>query len=202
MKNIYLIRHGETDWNKKGKIQGSLDIEMNDIGKRQIYSLLREIPKFSKKDTILLSSDMKRCKQACEIISTALNITPLFSEFLREVDFGSWSGRYSSEMEDSPEDRKAWSDLNPFHKWNGGESIYEAHTRANNYVSSYLNISHLKNILIVSHGLIIQSLINNWVSRNLSGLSKFDVSNGSLSIIEYLGDGKSKLILLNNTPIV
>ena len=95
MKNklttFYLVRHGETDWNKKGTTQGQTDTLLNALGIKQA----QETAKFLKNITfdLAFSSDLLRAKLTTEIIALEHNLAVETTDFLRERNFGSLTGK-------------------------------------------------------------------------------------------------------------
>ncbi|KKQ25018.1 MAG: hypothetical protein US40_C0004G0056 [Candidatus Roizmanbacteria bacterium GW2011_GWC2_37_13] len=88
---LYLVRHGETDWNARKLIQGHKDIPLNEKGRVQAKKLADELKgiDFDK----IYSSDLKRASQTAEIIAQERNLKVITSSNLRERDFGIFVGR-------------------------------------------------------------------------------------------------------------
>lgn len=88
---IYLIRHGETDWNRQNRLQGTEDIELNETGLRQSAECAAALS--SVRADVILTSPLKRAKVTAEIIAEAAGGLPLITEpDLTERDFGPLSG--------------------------------------------------------------------------------------------------------------
>lgn len=82
---IYLIRHGETDWNVERKIQGQTDIPLNSNGKQQAEEAANEIANL--KIDRIISSDLSRAKETAEIINKKVGAKITFDKRIREVKF-------------------------------------------------------------------------------------------------------------------
>ena len=83
---IYLVRHGETDWNVKNIIQGQIDIPLNKKGENQALEIANEL-----KDIhfdAIFSSDLSRAKRTAEIIATERKLAVVATKTLREMYFG------------------------------------------------------------------------------------------------------------------
>lgn len=98
-KEIYIIRHGETEWNKLGKGQGQeADIELNDTGKTQATNTGKYFKKFRMNDKdfdCMISSPMIRCKQTSEMIANEIGINEkdiILNDEIKEVKKGNMSG--------------------------------------------------------------------------------------------------------------
>lgn len=91
MKYI-LIRHGETDWNKEGKIQGQKDIPLNEVGEQQA----REVAQILKETfhiTIIYTSPLQRARKTAEIIQDYLKAKLLTKSDLKEINLGIFLGK-------------------------------------------------------------------------------------------------------------
>ncbi len=87
---LYIIRHGVTEWNKKGIIQGHTDIELSPEGREEAFQVaksLKDIP-FS----AVISSDLKRAYQTAEIIAHEFHLKVEMMPQLRERHWGAWQG--------------------------------------------------------------------------------------------------------------
>jgi broad specificity phosphatase PhoE len=98
---IYYIRHGETDWNAQGRLQGVQDIPLNDLGRRQASSAGRILADLFARDgrseTSLrfIASPLGRARQTMELVRGALRLAPddyAIDDRLREIGYGQWEG--------------------------------------------------------------------------------------------------------------
>lgn len=93
---VYLIRHGQTDWNAKGFWQGEGGPGLNDIGKKQAAATARKLTNLN--ITAMFSSDIDRAVETADIISTSTGLRPIQLSGLRERDCGEWSGKTSEQI--------------------------------------------------------------------------------------------------------
>ena len=143
---IYLLRHGETDWNIEGRLQGRMDIPMNESGKEQIATIGQFLKDSGFCVDRIISSPLLRAKETTEIISKAINFEGniLFDELLLERSFGKLEG-------------VLWSpqiDLNDAK--HGIESVDALCRRAREVLLKYIDE---KDILVVAHGAIIKAIV-------------------------------------------
>jgi muramoyltetrapeptide carboxypeptidase LdcA involved in peptidoglycan recycling len=89
---LFLIRHGQTDWNIKGKIQGSCDIKLNVTGIKQAEELSNKILENKYKFSKIYSSPQRRAVKTAEILSKAANVEYISIEGLEEINLGEWEG--------------------------------------------------------------------------------------------------------------
>ena len=113
---ILVTRHGQTDWNVLGKIQGQTDIELNEIGKKQAEEA-KELIKKEEIDLIIVSP-LKRAKQTAEIINQDCNVLILEDDRLMERNFGNCEGLTKSEIRELKEVDSAINDM-----WNYNKNI-------------------------------------------------------------------------------
>ena len=97
MATLLLIRHGETDWNASGRLQGHTDRPLNDYGRRQA----RELADRLSDDAIaaIYASDLSRAKETAEIVGARLGLPVVVDADLRERNWGSWEGLTPSERD-------------------------------------------------------------------------------------------------------
>lgn len=101
---IYLIRHGQTDWNAEGRFQGQHDIPLNDRGRQQATDngrLLGSLLGSSRRDFDYVSSPMGRTRETMERVRAAMGLEPssyATSKALVELSFGAWEGHTLLEL--------------------------------------------------------------------------------------------------------
>jgi broad specificity phosphatase PhoE len=104
MPRLYFIRHGETDWNREGRLQGRTDTSLNARGRKQAAEVARHlgtlVPALTRPDMPahlpFFASPMQRTRQTVEILRDTLGVDPAGyapDERLREIGFGAWEGR-------------------------------------------------------------------------------------------------------------
>lgn len=94
---LLLTRHGQTDWNVLGKIQGQTDIELNEIGIKQAEATREKIA--NQKIDVIISSPQKRAKKTAEIIAKGRNIPIIIDKEIEERNFGKFEGKTREEFD-------------------------------------------------------------------------------------------------------
>jgi len=160
---VVLVRHGETDFNRQDLVQGSSDICLNDLGIQQSNLLGAHLA--NEKYTQVYSSDLKRAERTCEIILEHSN-SPVpqikLDPDLREKDFGVYEGQPNKEMHNAAKESRG--SVMQFHP-PGGESHKETMDRVMTFFEKLCKISDeadaesKENILVVSHGMLIMTLL-------------------------------------------
>ena len=107
MPTIYYIRHGETDWNAQGRLQGGLDIPLNDLGREQaaeagiILAGLLARERRSAQSLSYVASPLGRARRTMELVRGELNLPPsdyALDDRLREIGYGRWEGSTPVQM--------------------------------------------------------------------------------------------------------
>ena len=153
---LFLVRHGETDYNVQKRIQGHLDIPLNENGIEISKKIVEKLP--SKLISKIFCSDLKRAKKTAEIINDTLKIPIVFDPRLRERKYGDWEGITWNEVYQKNPDLKKLKKTHPLtYKAPGGETGNEILRR----ISEFLTDLHddKGDILIVSHSGPIRAFI-------------------------------------------
>jgi broad specificity phosphatase PhoE len=87
---LLLVRHGETDWNADGRLQGHTDRPLSDYGRRQARLLAGELE--AEKLEAIYSSDLDRARETAEVVGERLGLPVELDPDLREKDWGNWEG--------------------------------------------------------------------------------------------------------------
>lgn len=187
--NIYLIRHGETDWNLQGKLQGREDIPLNNNGILQAKLCGRALKNSGIKIKSIITSPLLRAKETAQILGSTLAIERiLVEEALIERDFGDLSGLVY--------DKKKHYDT--FGTEEGIEPFEELCSRLINCLKSYTEDEYGDDIIMVSHGAAINAVIA-YLTEGKMGSGKTRLKNTSINKITYKND-QLELELLNVSP--
>ncbi len=122
---VLLARHGETDDNAAGRLQGHRDVPLNARGREQAAELARGVA--AEGVASLWSSPLSRARETAEVVGAALGLgAPRLDPRLMEVDVGDWAGRRMQDVrEHEPELVARWRARDPAFRFPGGESIAE-----------------------------------------------------------------------------
>lgn len=175
MTLICLVRHGETDWNAEGRLQGREDVPLNEKGRRQagITGRFLKVSSWS----AIVTSPLARAKTTAEIINTFVGDVPLFeSGLLIERDYGEASGMTMEER-----DRHFPDGVIP-----GKENDAQLKDRAIQALEAIKERYPDENVVLVAHGGIIKAILR---ALSNGGLDKhsFKLFNTSISHIESSG---------------
>ena len=95
---IYLMRHGETEWNRSGRWQGHADVPLSDGGRLQAAALAERLVRERRHFDQIYASDLSRAMQTAEIVAGALGLRVQPFAALREINVGGWSGLTRAEI--------------------------------------------------------------------------------------------------------
>lgn len=158
--NIYLFRHGETDWNKEGRIQGHTDILLNQKGRMQIAQTATGLARICPKVDLILCSPLSRARESAEIAAENLhypNERIVAEPLLIERCFGEAEGLTAAEREEKYPNYH-YSDTGYY--FPGMEEYENLIKRADSALQKILSTyNDRENILVVSHGAILAAVI-------------------------------------------
>ncbi|MDD2574032.1 MAG: histidine phosphatase family protein [Bacillota bacterium] len=197
MTRLYLIRHGETVWNKLEKTQGCTDVDLSEVGLSQAERLAERL--VSEDITVLYSSDLKRAYCTARILGEGLRVPVKTHRDLREMNFGSWEGMdFESIKREYSEVHRLWISSPKKAVIPGGEDLIQVQTRAVEAINGIVRLHRGERIALVSHGITLKCLIFGLLGIDLGYLSKIRLDNCSISVIELR---KERFILdcLNDT---
>jgi broad specificity phosphatase PhoE len=191
---LILIRHGETLWNKEGRVQGISDVELSDVGRNQAYSLALSL-KGQSLGTIH-ASPLKRACQTAEIINDFHHLDMHIHRDLMEMDQGDFEGLSFKElMAREKKFLQTWITDPAAVKMPNGESLTELQQRAWHVVEQI--ISGSENALIVSHNFTIAAILCRLRNISLSEFRSTCVGTASKTIVRFQ-NGEAFIDLLND----
>jgi broad specificity phosphatase PhoE len=180
---LYYIRHGETDWNLEGRLQGWHDPDLNAVGRRQAAvcaGILRGLIKqhgHSPADYGFVASPLQRARQTVEILRAALELEPgdyRVDPRLREIGFGEWEGltfrdvRSRAPQALAERERNKWSFVPP-----GGESYAQVALRMREWYDALDG-----NTVVIAHGGTARALIGVLGIRPPAEAPSVDIGQG------------------------
>jgi uncharacterized phosphatase len=182
---ICIVRHGETDWNAQGRLQGREDIELNDAGREQALKMAAWLS--SETWDAVVSSPLKRAFETAQIIARRLSISEIIvEEQITERDYGEASGLW-------PEERRS-----RFPEGIPGQEDFELlRHRAMAGIEKIANAHRGKRIVVISHGALTNSILYT-LSGGEFGSFKTRLKNGCMNQIT-LQKGKWTVDFYNKT---
>ncbi|MBT2663274.1 histidine phosphatase family protein [Bacillus sp. ISL-45] len=157
MLHLYVIRHGETEWNKEKRSQGRLDSPLTDKGKEDARSLGARLQDTEFRQ--IISSPSGRTMETVRLVKGERMI-PLFTdERLMEIDLGSWQGKTENEIKSLyPEEFDTYWNKPECYISVGGETFLQVQHRLMEFLDDLEKTVRDGNVLIVTHGVVIKTL--------------------------------------------
>ena len=196
IQRILLIRHGETDYNAEGRMQGQLDVPLNANGVQQAERTAAYVHDCYPLDAIY-SSDLSRAADTAGAIARRMGLIVQHDERLREIHLGVFQGYTSAELAVRyPESYAAWRADRDHYVVPGGESFVQCHARG---VAAFYEIIARhpgRTIAIVSHGGVVRGVLR----ALFPALEIRDgIHNAAIQLIEH-ADEQFHLALFNHQP--
>ncbi|HWI55282.1 MAG TPA: alpha-ribazole phosphatase [Desulfobacteria bacterium] len=195
---LFLVRHGETEWNKDLRYQGHRDIPLSEVGFAQAEKVALRLSK-EKLDAIY-SSDLSRAFETAKAIGRFHEAPIKMVRELRETNFGRWEGLTYKEIDQQFKEVMSGWRVNPRDvKIPDGESLGEVRDRCLKGLDKILSDNPDRNVLVVAHGGIIRIVVASVLGFEINDYWKIKQDNVSLNIIDFYGKDKGILSLLNDT---
>ncbi|WP_448536010.1 histidine phosphatase family protein [Pseudothermotoga sp.] len=198
MGNIYLLRHGSTEWNEKQLWQGVVDTELSEKG----YVQVRKIASLLKNKSIsrIFSSPMKRAMQSAKIVAEEIGYSGeiIQDERLRECEIKLWNGKnFNQVLSDHYSEFNEWK-TNLFSNVDGAESLGSVQDRMFEFLSEIIVHYANENVIIVSHAIALRMLVAKVLGLVPPMHLTFGLDNASLSCL-WAKDGTVRVKFLNIT---
>ena len=187
MGTLLLVRHGETEWNAEGRIQGHTDIGLSEIGTEQARSLEARLAGLN--IDAAYSSDLKRTSETAKLAlgerDVILNETPM----LREYNKGAFEGMTLAEIKAQfPEEYPRYLEKDLDYAPEGGETARDVSARMAGIIGR-IKSDHLnETVLVVSHGGVLRAAMVSLLGMPLEGNWSFVFGNCGLTTVDTFAD--------------
>jgi broad specificity phosphatase PhoE len=184
MITLYAVRHGETDYNKEDRVQGSHDSTLTEFGRDQARALAERFR--GEPLNAVFSSPLKRAAETAEQIAAASGSGLHYVEDFREIGCGEYEGVLFEEIK-----RTRWEEFlewlrNPDFPAPGGESMNQLYSRVAAALKEILtDVEDGKRIAVVSHAGVIRMTLAALVGVPVGVATAFSLSNASVSIFYH-----------------
>jgi broad specificity phosphatase PhoE len=191
------VRHGESIWNFEHRIQGQSDPPLSEGGRRQAERLAGRL--HGRAIAGFYSSDLKRALETAEVLAAATGVNPVPMRQLREIYLGEWEGLRTEELAQRfPEAWRAWTAEPDWDLVPGGEGGARFESRVAAAMDELFALHHEGDVLVVTHGGVIQTALGGILGRPSRGLFVFKIQNASVTQIEKR-NGKLVISGVNDT---
>jgi 2,3-bisphosphoglycerate-dependent phosphoglycerate mutase len=194
---ILLVRHGETDWNVTGRIQGHNDTPLNAAGRLQAQRAAQRLAR--EPIRALYSSDLSRAFETATIIGASLGLTVVASPRLRERRYGAWEGLTAAEIQARyPELFAIWRSRSTDFAPPQGETRNELLTRALAELQLIARRHPNDTVVVVTHGGLCYVLISHILVSVNGNQREFSFGNASIHTLHLTGN-QWDVISMNDT---
>ena len=194
---IYLVRHGQTAWNKEEVFRGRTDIPLDETGLKEAESAGEYFKTFDIE--AVYSSPLSRAWQTAQKISRFHSLDVQALEGLLDMSFGSWEGRSLKEVKETDGERyRQWREEPHLLRLPGGETLAEVRARAMSALEEVVRKHPEKTVVLVSHRVINKVLICGVLGLDSSHFWQIQQDTTAINLIQHR-NGKYILSLMNET---
>lgn len=183
MTQVYLIRHGETEWNVARRIQGQTDSNLTESGENQARQAGNRLKNLG--ITHIIASDLGRTRRTAALLAEYCHIEPTYDARLRELNMGILERRHIDTLTPEEEQhRQLILDGTPEGRIPEGESLTELAARMRAVLDECKSLPSGSKALLVSHGIALGSLLSNVLGLPPYAERRLRLRNCSLSLVE------------------
>ncbi len=194
---LYLVRHGETEYNRHDIFRGLLDIPLNETGKRQAEAAGEHL-----RDTDIAafySGPLQRAFHTAERIAAPHGASTQVLLQLNDVDYGAWSGKTVNEVRAAyPDCYELWAHDPAEVRFPEGESLLDASARIGEALEFLWERHAGESVVVVGHKVVNRLILCVALGMPLAGIWHIEQSNGAISLIQR-GERGYMLLKMNDT---
>ena len=179
---IYLIRHGQTDWNKQHRVMGRTGISLNGEGRAGVSALARELK--VKKIPVIYTSTVERALETARMLAKEWGAELREEPRLDESPFERWVGRTYHELCDD-ENFKRYFESPTSSRFSNGEGMIDIQRRALDAVAHIRAEVTAGRAAAVSHSDVIKPVLAHYLGMDLDAIHRLSIANASSSLIDF-----------------
>ncbi|MSQ13453.1 MAG: histidine phosphatase family protein [Dehalococcoidia bacterium] len=193
----YLVRHGETEWNRADRAQGHADVPLNDAGREQAHALAKAVG--GMRFDAAFTSDLSRATETARILLNGGAPQPVVTADLRELSYGRWEGFTFADAErDDPTLFVKLVNADPDFVAPGGESFQQLMARVQTFAERTRATHPEGTLLVVAHGGSLRALAVAMLHLPQESFRQLRLTAASLSVLE-VRERSSTLLRWNDT---
>jgi 2,3-bisphosphoglycerate-dependent phosphoglycerate mutase len=194
---VWVLRHGQTAWNAEQRIQGHLDIGLDDTGRWQAQQLAQALHSISRPDPSgqglplqhIYSSDLQRAAATAQATAQLLGLPVVHDTRLRERAFGSFEGLTHTEVQNNwPEAAKRWRDRDPSFAPPGGETGADFYARCVGAATQLVAQHPGRNVALFAHGGVLDALYRAATHQSLQAPRTWQLGNATINRLLWTGE--------------
>ncbi len=185
---LCVVRHGETAWNAEHRVQGQLDVPLNEVGQAQAQAAARALAR--EKFDAIYASDLSRARQTAAPTAELFSMQVVLEKDLRERHYGIFERLTYAEVKlRYPEDYARFEARDPDYAFRTGESLKDFSARSIAIISRIADRHKGRSILVFTHGGVLDKLYRHVTGLPLSAPRDFGIPNAGLNRIERTPGG-------------
>jgi probable phosphoglycerate mutase len=192
-----LVRHAAHDWLGRGFAGRLPDVHLNAEGRRQAQALVQRLA--GERIDAVYSSPQPRTRETAEPLAAARSLPVAIEPAFDEIDFGAWTGLTFEQVRAAGAAWQGWVDRRGSAQPPGGERFAEVPRRAMAGLQRLVCEHPDGQVLVVSHGDVIKSVVASALGLSLDHLERFDIAPVSVSVLA-MGEGWARVESLNGGP--
>jgi len=207
---IFLVRHGETTYNKEVRFQGQQDAPLTPGGQTQGWMVADRFDREEKSGEhfdAIYSSPLSRCMETADKIGTKLHMKPVAEPGLEEMGMGEWENKTPAEVKDqykTPDGKPlytAWREDPLANQVPGGETVQDVEKRVVSTLDRIIKENRQDaNVVLVTHGGPISVILCKVLGQSLKESTKKSLENTSVTVLDVQKDiSDAKILSLNDT---
>lgn len=173
-RQLWLVRHGSTDWAESGRHTGRTDIPLNETGREQAVTLGERVRGHA--FALVLTSPLARASDTARL--AGFGDVAIVDDDLREWDYGDVEGMRTEEIRERQPGWTIWRG-----PWPGGETIEAVATRADRVLARVRNVDG--DVLVFSHGHLLRVLAARWLGLEPTGGRMLALSTATISLLGW-----------------
>ena len=197
MTRVYLVRHGQTEWNKSLTFRGRIDIPLNERGHREAEAIAEALK--DKKIDAIYTSPLRRSIETAQPTAKFFNLEIRPFQGLIDINYGDWEGLTFDEVKKRYGDQyKKWEERPELVMFPNGETLDEARERSFRGFKEILRENAGRSILIIPHRVINKVLLCAILGLSNSYFWEIKQDTGCINLIEYSNE-RFVISLMNDT---
>lgn len=197
MTRIFLVRHGQTEWNRVERFRGQMDIPLNDAGRQQAAALAKRLA--HEPVSAVYTGPLSRARDTAQPIADAFHLPCQVLKGLLDIHYGQWAGLTPQEvLERYPHLAALWRSEPHRVQIPDGESLAAVRARAVAALQQTIAAHPAQTIVLVGHQVVNKVLLCAILGLDDSHFWRIRQDNACLNLVEY-HDGLFDIVCLNDT---
>jgi len=183
---ICIIRHGETDWNKERRIQGQIDIPLNETGHAQALAMAFDVAQHHDAINAIYSSDLARAYATASVLAQRSQMEVCEREDLRERHYGIFQRVVKDDAEAQyPEAYALYSKRDLHYDFENGESLIDFSQRVHDAFEWIAHHHQQETVAVVCHAGLLDIMYRSAMGKPLNTARDFDIPNCALNWFHF-----------------